>query len=415
MIYTRDDLNNLTDADYRDIFDNIEFKIGISNDRKTAKKIDCCPNCFNYDIFEDMVNGIIVCTQLNCGQVIDILMDHNPEWRQYEEDGKDSSRCSMPINQLLPISSIGTSISGNYRSRLKTLQIWSAMPYRERSLNNVFKLIHEICTKGDMIKCIEDDAKIMYKTISDCKHMKGKTKDKYIIIRGKNRESLISACVFFACRKNNKTRTLKEMADLCNLKYTEITKGCKNFLKLMKIKNTGLTHGTSQPEQFVPRFCNKLKLNKIYTDQVIQIAKNIRKLNIASVHTPFSTAICSILLIADINNLRSITKKKLSVLFDVSEVTITKTYNMIEKCKKALINDELVDKLVNKINDLKVNTVIPYFVTERLKQFQNISISNDVVTENIKISDDNFDIDDEYDEYDDLEFNNLDLDLDFYN
>ncbi|AYV76042.1 MAG: transcription initiation factor IIB [Terrestrivirus sp.] len=378
MINNIDDLNNLTDADLRDIFDNIEFSIdGNKSGKKAVKKYDICPFCLNPSILEDGVNGIIVCTNNLCGQVIDVLLDQNPEWRQYEDDGTNNARCAMPINQLLPQSSLGTSISGNYKSRLKTLQTWGAMPYRERSLNNVFKKIHELCQKGNIIKCIEDDAKIYYKTISDCKHIIGKNKGKHIIIRGKNRASLIAACVFFACRRNGKTRTPKEIADLFGLKYTEITKGCKNFMKLMKIRDMGLANNTSQPEHFVIRFCNELKLSKALTDQVIQIAKNIRKLNIASVHTPSSTATCSILLMAEINKIRTITKKRLAQKFNVSEVTISKAYNKIEMYRKALIDDNLTEILVKKIEETRTNAKIPDFVLQRLKKFSNIPANLD--------------------------------------
>lgn len=371
------DLSNLGDAELRDLFDNIDFSSkdnnSINNNHKHDREYTCCPQCNSSNIMKDVSQGILVCTNTTCGIVIDSILDNNPEWRHYDDDNKDSGRCSMPINQLLPISSVGTTISGNFRNKLKVLQLWSgAMPYRERSLNNVFKKIHEKCIEGKIIKCIEDDAKIMYKNISECKHYKGKGKDKFIIIRGKNRESLIAACVFFACRKNIKTRTPKEIADLFNLKYTEITKGCKNFLKLMKIKNIELINNSSHPEQFVPRFCNKLQLNKLYTDQAIQIATNIRKLNIASVHTPFSTATCSILLMADINDLRTINKKKLASIFGVSEVTISKTYIKIEKFRKALIDDKLTDKMVKILAENKINVKIPDFILERQKKFNII-------------------------------------------
>jgi hypothetical protein len=74
----------------------------------------------------------------------------------------------------------------------------------------------------------------MYKNISDCKHMSGKNKDKPTIIRGKNRISVIAACIHNACRKKDKTRSPKEIAELFGLKYTEITKGCKIFQRLAK-------------------------------------------------------------------------------------------------------------------------------------------------------------------------------------
>jgi len=407
------DFNNLTDADMRDIFENIDFssqmnaesngenetKSNGSRSRDMDSSRDVCRGCGEYNsMVDDTVHSVRVCTK--CGQVNDNLVDQNPEWRQFEDDGgKDVGRCSMPINKLLPQSSLGTTIAGNYKSRLKTLHQWSQMPYKERSLNAVFKIIHNKCQSGAILKCIEDDAKIMYKLISECKHVKGKNKGRVIIIRGKNRESLIAACVFFACRRNKKTRSQKEIADLFDLKYTEITRGCKLFIKLMKLRKLELSIGTSLPEHFVVRFCNELKIKKHYINQAMKIAKNIRKLDIASVHTPFSTATSSILLMADINGLRSISKKKLSNKFNVSEVTLTKTYKKISEYRNVLINDTLTDKLVELIKKEKEKNTIPQSVLERCKKF-NVEPDVGTITncnediEEAEFDDDDIDIDD---------------------
>lgn len=356
-------IDNLSEAELRDIFDNSETKQDIDNK-------DICPNCLeNTNLIEDKVNGQLVCINSNCGQVIGILIDKNPEWRQFEDDNKNDNRCSMPINILLPQSSLGTSMGGNYKSRLRTLHIWGRMPYKERSVLFDFEIIRKKCLEGKIVDCIKDDAVIMYKSISECKHLKGKNKGKYIIIRGKNRHSLIAACVFFACKRNGKTRSPKEIGQLFDLKYTEITRGCKNFLKLMKIIKFNITINSSNPEHFVMRFCNELNIKKPFADQAIQISKNISRLNIASVHTPLSTATSSILLMAHINNLKYITKKKISVKFNVSEVTITKTYQKLDKFKKVLIDDGLTDKLIKIIAENKDNIVISEQVLARFKKF----------------------------------------------
>ncbi|AYV84420.1 MAG: transcription initiation factor IIB [Hyperionvirus sp.] len=370
-IQSIEDLNNLTDADLRDIYEEMEFGLKpevVPKGPRGAESV--CPTCSKSgDIVEDTLYAILVCK--NCGQVIGNIVSQNPEWRQFEDDNRhsDSGRCRIPTNKLLPQSSLGTSIAGNYKSRIKTLHTWSQMPYKERSLNLVFKIIQSKCQLGRIVKCMEDDAKIMYKSISECKHVKGKNKGKAIIIRGKNRHSLIAACLFFACRRNGKTRSPKEIADLFELKYTEITKGCKNFLRLMKLRKLGINVGTSQPEHFVTRFCNELKIKQQYIDQAVQISKNIRKLNIASVHTPFSTATGSILLMAEINELRSISKRKLSTTFKVSEVTITKTFKKIEQYKKVLTNNEMTDHLVGVLEKLREKNVMPASVQDRCNRF----------------------------------------------
>lgn len=330
-----------------------------------------CYNCNNDDLVEDTSHGIIVCRE--CGQVLSNLLDSNPEWTQYNDDNKkDMNRCSHPISQLLPQSSTATTIAGSCSSRIRTLHGWSAMPYKERSLNEVFKIIQAKCHQGKILKCIEDDAKIMYKNISDCKHITGKNIDKSIIIRGKNRTSVIAGCILFACRKKDKTRSPKEIAELFNLKYTEITKGCKIFQKLAKLKKMELKLNFTKPEHFITRFCEELKIKKEYAEQTIQIANNVHKLQIASVHTPLSLATGSIYLMIHLNKL-NIPKKIIAEKFNVSQVTIAKAFKKLEPFINILVNNDICDRLNIEILKYQENIEISEFLKPKFIRF-NIDI-----------------------------------------
>lgn len=334
--------NDIQDYDkYAKLMDSIYDDS--DNIKNRNKKKAFCENCNSDNIIEDTSQGILVCKE--CGQVVANLMDSGAEWTQYNDDNKkDMNRCSHPISQLLPQSSTATTIAGSCSSRIKTLHGWSAMPYKERSLNDVFKIISLKCTEGKILKCIEDDAKIMYKNISDCKHISGKNKGKSIIIRGKNRMSVIAACVIFACRKKDKTRSPKEMGELFKLKYTEITKGLKIFQKLAKLKNMELKTNSTKPEHFIIRFCDELKIKKEYTELAIKIANNVQKLQVASVHTPLSLATGSIYLMIHLNKL-PIQKKVIADKFNVSQVTIAKAFKKLEPFMNLLTNDEQCERL----------------------------------------------------------------------
>ena len=375
--------NAFNNTNLRDLFENIDFddldsdtnidtKVNKKRSQDKTKK-SICHNCDSVDnIIEDFSLGIVVCKK--CGQVVDNIIDSNPEWRSFEDDakGNTANRCGSGVSSLLPQSSLGTTIGGGkFKSRIKTLHNWSAMPYRERSLHQVFKKFQEKCAFTGILKCIEDDAKIMYKTISECKHIEGKNKGKFIIIRGKNRISLIAACIFFACKRKGMTRSPKEMANIFNINYTDITKGCKNFQKYIKKGNININTGFSLPEDFVARFCKELNIKDKYIEHAVQIAKNIRNMNIASVHTPFSIATSSILLMVDLNNLENITKKKIAHKFGVSEVTISKTFKKIEEYKHILNSQDKVNEFIkNKLIE-KMNQKIP---TELLSRFEKFNI-----------------------------------------
>jgi transcription initiation factor TFIIIB Brf1 subunit/transcription initiation factor TFIIB len=371
--------NSFDNSDLRDMFDNIDFdnldedsNEGIKvNKKQSQNKNNMCSNCnSNENIIEDFSLGIVVCK--NCGQVLDSIIDANPEWRSFEDDNKGDSanRCGFGVSKLLPQSSLGTTIGGGkFKSRIKTLHSWSAMPYRERSLHQVFKQFQEKCANTGILKCIEDDAKIMYKAISECKHNEGKNKDKYIIIRGKNRISLIAACVFFACKRKGMTRSPKEIADIFDINYTDITRGCKNFQKFIKKGSIDINTGFSLPEDFVSRFCKDLHIKDKYIEESINIAKNIRRMNIASVHTPFSIATSSILLMAEFNNIENINKRRLANKFGVSEVTISKTFKKIEEYKDILKSYEKVEAFVKQMVINNINQQIPKELYYRFEKF----------------------------------------------
>ena len=370
-----DNINNnkeINSIEYKNNY-NIEYDDFIINNDKNNNKIYSyknknnnkkifCDDCGSENIIDDISQGIRVCA--NCGQIISNLINCGAEWSQYNNDDnkKDMNRCSQPISHLLPQSSMSTTIAGSCSSRIKTLHCWSSMPYSERSLNEVFKIIQAKCTKGNIIKCIEDDAKIMYKNIAECKHITGKNLGKSIITRGKNRMSVIAACILFACKKKNKARSSKQIAELFGLKHTIINKGCKIFQKLAKLTNIELKLNSVNPEQFIIRFCEDLKVKKNFIDQAIQISNNAQKLQIASVHTPLSLATGSIFMMVTLNKL-DIQKKNIAEKFNVSQVTIAKAYKKMEPFTNLLTNNDFCNRLSTEIKKYQDNIEL----TDKLK------------------------------------------------
>jgi len=393
------DINNIDINELSKYFNShlegIDFDQILENEKTNEvnnrnKNIDKCFSCGKDNIIEDYSQGNLVCA--DCGQVLENILDYNPEWKQFEDEDKSGGRCSLPINVLLPQSSLGTSISGMGKNRLKTLHSWNAMPYKERSLNIEFKKIHDVCIRAKILKCVEDDAKIMYKMVSECKHTSGKNAGNFIITRGVNRISISAACVFFACIRKGMTRTSKEIASFYGIRDMEMNRGCKILLKRLKNKKTNMKMGTSKPEHFVRRYCEELHIKNVYIEDALKIAKNIEKLNIASDHTPYSLAAASILLMASIFKLKSITKKKLAIEFSISEVTISKTYKELETYKHVLTNNDVTDEIVIKINNDMKQEDTPPEVLERMKKF-GVSIGSNSDNTNV----DNFNQEDQDD------------------
>jgi transcription initiation factor TFIIIB Brf1 subunit/transcription initiation factor TFIIB len=225
------------------------------------------------------------------------------------------------------------------------------MVYKERSLNVVFEQITQICSKNNIPKIIVDTAKILYKKISDCKHKNGNNIDKQIIIRGENRISIIAACLFRACEMNKNPRNVKEIAEMFGLEEKKVTRGKKQFDKIMKnVDDNSLRLDqmkTNTPEDFIRRHASKLKISKNNTDIAVRIAHNCCKMKLASDHNPQSIAAGSVLLMVNYRDL-DIEKKRIAKLFGTSDVTVSKIYNKIAPFVDALVDDDATNHIIEK-------------------------------------------------------------------
>lgn len=366
---------------------------------RKKNKVEQCPECGATDFIEDYSKGMILCT---CGQVMDNIYDTGLEQRNYDGDDGEVARCGIVHNRLLPQSSLGTSV--NAKGKLRKLHIWNSMPYKERSNNVMFKKIHEVCVTQNIYKRIEEDAKILCKRVSGTLHKTGKNTGKPIITRGFNREGIVASCLFIACRRNGETRSTKEIASYFKIDERDVNKGTRSLLSILGDDNIVKDIGTSKVIDFIKRKCDELQIKTKYATIAVTIGKNIDRLNIASNHTTFSLAAASILLMAYINGIKSITKKRLSKAFyDLSDVTIGKTFKQIKELRSILIDDQKVSEIIVDINRQKKKRIVPKAVWEQMQRF-DVDTSKYVLEghEDEDAVDDDDEYDYELDKYDDV-------------
>lgn len=344
---------------------------GVIDDIDNPKKPVCTVCNTDQYFVNDRTLGLVVCQQ--CATVCDTVFDVTPEWNQYTNNGKQElGRCSQPINIFFPQASLGTSIKNSKYLTIGKLQSWGSMPYKERSLSKVYKEIKFICNKHNIIKYILNDAKILYKRISDTKHVGGDKEGKNIITRGKNRKGIIAACLYFACKRKGNTRSPKEIAKMFNLTETHVTKGCKSFLKLLKISNMEYEFNSSSPVDFIKRYAHELGLSQRHSNEVILIATNVHRLKIASKNTPLSIAMGCILLIAKKYNL-SVSKKTITQRYNISEVTSFKAFKKIEVYQNILAHNDIVEKIIERIKIKRSDTVLPEHLKIKLDRLNNVN------------------------------------------
>lgn len=300
------------------------------------ERVSCCDNYENYSID----GGMTVCKI--CFNTISNIVD-TPEWKSYNNSNVDTTRCGMPVNVLLPNSSLGTTISTQKRNekmnKINMYQQWNSMPYKERSLYKIFSEIENKCSDNDLPTVISDTAKSLYKVISTTK-----------ISRGSNRQGIIAACVFYACKECNVPRSNNEIASVFKIDNKVMTKGCKNFTEIMRLskydKNRIQSQKSVNLEDFIQRFCHKLKINEKKIDQINLISTKCKELRLVNDNTPPAMASGCIFIYIKSMNLK-ITKKEISEVCKISEVTIN-------KCSKKLENINEIKTLIESFKGDKI-------------------------------------------------------------
>jgi transcription initiation factor TFIIB len=328
-------------------FDNLFDELKIQQNLKKTTNIDNIENCTNCDNELTNIEGEMICEK--CGIINYGLIDFNAEWRYYgSEDSKfsDPTRCGLPTNALLPESSLGSSISFKYGEsydmrKIRNYHLWNAMPYKERSLYNVFDAIQVRAINNGIPICIIEEAKLLYKKISEIR-----------IHRGSNRSGIIAACVREACMLQGSPRSTKEIADIFKIKIKHMTRGCKKFQEIMNLSicdTESYKSKCTKPIDFIHRFCSKLNLGSNIFNICNQVCINADKYNLVSKCIPPSIAAGSIFLVCNLLNI-NITKKEISVHCKISEVTISKCYKSLYLYHEYILPKNILEKLYpNKI------------------------------------------------------------------
>jgi transcription initiation factor TFIIIB Brf1 subunit/transcription initiation factor TFIIB len=221
------------------------------------------------------------------------------------------------------------------------------MPYKERSRYEVLKYIETKCNKFNVSQPIIDNAKNLFNQLSKITTLSKDNKKKSIIIRGLNRKSIIAACVYNGANLQGKPRTPKEVAEIFGITEKQVTKGNRKFRDIMTKEKIVKNLKATQSAEYIDRkeYINLLKLENFQIEIAKKIAKNVKRLDIATDHQPASLAAGSVMLMANILNL-NLSKKKISETFKISQVTIIKTFRKIYPYRKVLISNEATEKIL---------------------------------------------------------------------
>jgi len=248
----------------------------------------------------------------------------------------------MPVNEFFPESSLGSCIgtkkggggrgSGSASSKnffkLSQYNSWNQMPYKERSLWKICNKIHAVCKKNNLPPIIANTASEFYNSIKDIN-----------MSRGNPRQGLIAACVYAACKDADVPRSDKEIASYFGIDIEIITNGIKRFREIWRISgstNEKINSSPSNPLHYIGRYCSNLDLNnKVkYISEFVAI-KAVGE-GLVTSNTAPSIAAGSIYFVCQFLKI-PISKKDIKKACLTSEVTVSKCYDKLNKCRNILI------------------------------------------------------------------------------
>ena len=306
----------------------------IKNDFKDI--VNNCKECNSNNLVEKY--GYYVCT--DCGLENEIIIDCKQEWRYYGPDDNkitDPSRCGMPTNELLPQSSIGSVIGyGNNESymmrRMRNMQYWNTIPYRESSLLESFNNITVLSQNAGISSCIIEEAKYMYKKVTDLKTS-----------RRVKKESMKAASVYLACKIKGVSRSCKEIASIFNIDnikvinksikvFEEIWNSIENNIsdeeRFINSNNASDNVKTYDSIDYLHRYCSKFKINDIVFDICKRVLLFIEENKILETHNPISRISTCFYYVSEKLKI-DLDKETIINVCKISDVTINKCYTKL--------------------------------------------------------------------------------------
>lgn len=301
---------------------------------KYRQQIDACTDCGEtQNIIEDHRNGYNVCG--NCGVVLgNRIIDETSEWRSFEDSHKsDPSRVGSASNPFLDAEQLDTMISvgkGMNSYTLSKIQMKNYMRGPKRALKNGLNLIQAFCERSNISKTICDRAQHIFKTVESQK-----------LLKGKNLEGAVGACLYIACKLENAPRTFKEISVITGVQKREIGRCYKLIEKEVDVKGAGTTSG-----DIVSRFCADLNLNLKIQKLASTISQKVYEVGALTGRSPDSIAAAIIYLVLNLHPEYKGLQKDIHIITGVTEITIKNTYKDLLNFKDDIIPTELFEQKV---------------------------------------------------------------------
>eukprot|EP00270_Netrium_digitus_P002461 TRINITY_DN12788_c0_g2_i1.p1 TRINITY_DN12788_c0_g2~~TRINITY_DN12788_c0_g2_i1.p1 ORF type:complete len:286 (-),score=52.71 TRINITY_DN12788_c0_g2_i1:188-1045(-) len=253
-----------------------------------------------------------------CGLVLEQhSIDETSEWRTFsnESANNDPVRVGGPSNPLLSDGGLSTIIArpngqGEMPANGRGWASRGANP--DRGLINAFRTIADMADRAGLVATIRDRANEIYTKVETMKS-----------IRGRSQDAILAACLYIACRQEDKPRTFKEIgAVVSTVSKKEIGRATKFIVKQLE---ADMGMGAIHAGDFMRRFCSHLSMDPQSVKAAIEVVQTTDQLDIRSSRAPISKAAAAIYMVTQLSE-KKVHPKEISKATGVAEGTIRSTY-----------------------------------------------------------------------------------------
>jgi len=299
------------------------------NKQKVEETIKC-PKCGSTHLSRDYSRAELVCE--DCGLVIDEdFIDHGPEWRAFDSDQREKrARVGAPMTYTIHDKglstmigwknrdSYGKSIPTRNRAQLYRLRKWQIRTRisdgTERNLALALSALDRMSSALSLPRNVRETAAMIYRKAVNEK-----------LIRGRSIEGVTAAVLYAACRQCNVPRTLDEISNVAQMKKKEIGRNYRNISHKLKLKLLPTT-----PQDYISRFCSKLKLSNDVQVKAMEILKKAGENELTSGRGPTGLAAAAMYIASVLCGERR-TQREVADVAGVTEVTIRNRYKELAK------------------------------------------------------------------------------------
>ncbi|KAL5724762.1 hypothetical protein ACHQM5_007982 [Ranunculus cassubicifolius] len=280
-----------------------------------------CPECRRRThVNLDHAAGDTICVE--CGLVLEAhLIDETSEWRTFANESGDNDpvRVGGPSNPLLADSGLTTHIakpngggSGDFLS--SSLGRWQNRGANsDRGIIQAFKHIGILCDRLGLVATIKDRANEIYKKVEDLKS-----------IRGRNQEAILAACLYIACRQEDRPRTVKEICSAAGATKKEVGRAKEFIVKQLEVEmGQSMEMGTIHAGDFLRRFCSHLGMSNAAIKAAQEAVQKSEEIDIR--RSPISIAAAVIYMITQLSDEKK-PLKDIMLATGVAEGTIRNSY-----------------------------------------------------------------------------------------